>query len=584
MKVTVLALDYDGTIAHDDRVDPSVRDAIADARRRGISVMLVTGRRLDDLRRVAGDLHFVDGVVAENGGLLHFPDGGLTTTLAPPMPAAFVTYLHEHGISFQAGQCLVEADASSAPQMLDAIRALELPIVLLFNRSRVMALAQGISKSTGLSAALQALRKSPRNAVAVGDAENDHELLRVVEIGAAVEWGSRSLQAAADLVISGDGPPAVAAFIRQIASTGRMPAPRRTRRRLVLGRTEDGREFSLALRGRNVLIMGDTNSGKSWLAGLLCERLILHGYSVCVIDPEGDYRTLDALPGVRVLGGEDDPPSPRALLHALRYADRSVVIDLSSVEHTAKRDYIRSVLPALNVMRRRVGTPHRIIVDEGHHFLRDAVEDQLLDLEFNGYTVVTYWPSQLPRGLVAAIEVILVTRETNREEIDILRGHCTACRHLGASAWDVLPDLRLDQAVALPVTSEADGELHVFTIGERLTPHVRHRQKYVDVPVRDDRAFVFRGNGRVPMSRAHTLREFVAALDSLDLAHADGYLRRGDFSRWVADVFGDHALARELHAHEQAYLQSRSAEALTQIAAAVRSRYELTEEAPPVVP
>lgn len=30
--------------------------------------------------------------------------------------------------------------------------------------------------------------------------------------------------------------------------------------------------------------------GTPGLAGLLCERLILHGYSLCVIDPEGDRR------------------------------------------------------------------------------------------------------------------------------------------------------------------------------------------------------------------------------------------------------------------------------------------------------
>ena len=57
-----------------------------------------------------------------------------------------------------------------------------------------------------------------------------------------------------------------------------------------------------------------------------------------------------------------------------------------------------------------MGTPHRVVVDEGHHFLRDAVNDQLLDADFNGYTVVTYRPSQLPKELVAATEVILVTR------------------------------------------------------------------------------------------------------------------------------------------------------------------------------
>ena len=41
------------------------------------------------------------------------------------------------------------------------------------------------------------------------------------------------------------------------------------------------------------------------------------------------------------------------------------------------------------------------------------------------------------------------------------------------------------------MTDEAGAELRRFIIGERLTPHVRHRQKYVDVPVSDSLAFVF---------------------------------------------------------------------------------------------
>jgi hydroxymethylpyrimidine pyrophosphatase-like HAD family hydrolase len=578
MKLSVLALDYDGTIARDDRIDASVLDAIALARRRGITVMLVTGRRLDDLRRVAGDLRFLDAVVAENGALMHFPDGGLTTTLAPPVPPQFVTQLRKRGIPFQEGQCLVDASANDAPRILDVIRESELPIVLLFNRGQVMALPQGVSKATGLARALETLRKSPRNAVAIGDAENDHELLRLAEVGVAVEWGSAGLRAAADIVIAGDGPPAVGDFIRRIAADGQLPVPKRARRRLMLGLTDDGREFSLGVRGRNVLIMGETNSGKSWITGLLCERLILHGYSLCVIDPEGDYRPLDALPGVRVLGGEDELPSPRALLHALRYPDRSVVIDLSCVDHKAKLEYIRSILPTLNVIRRRMGTPHRVIIDEGHYFLRDAVKDRLLDIDLNGYTVVTYRPSQLPKELVAATEVILVTRESNRQELDALQRHCSACGQLEASAWDVLPNLQIDQAVALPVTAEAGSHIQRFTIGQRLTPHVRHRQKYVDVPVPDNRAFVFRGDGRSRPVRTRTLREFVAALDALDVKSADGYLRRGDFSRWIADVFGDHALARALQGHEHLYVRSGSGEPLTRIAAAIKSRYELTDE------
>ena len=577
MKLSVLALDYDGTITRDDRPHASVLSALADARRRNVTVILATGRNLDDLRRVAGDLRFVDCVVAENGAVIHFPGTGHTTVLAPLISQAFVSRLKELNIPFGTGQCLVDADARSAHRILDVIRELELPIVLSFNRSRVMALAQGVSKATGLGAALDILRASPRNTVAVGDAENDHELLRFAEVGAAVAWGSASLQAAADLVIDGRDPAAVGDFIRSVATNGRVPMPVRARRRLLIGHTEDDREFSLGVRGRNVLIIGETNSGKSWLAGLLCERLILHGYSLCVIDPEGDYRTLDALPGVTVLGGEEPPPPPRALLHALRYPDRSVVIDLSCLEHQAKVEYIHSVLPALNVMRRRTGTPHRIVVDEGHYFLRDAIDRRLLDLDFNGYTVVTYWPSQLPPELVAATEVILVTRESNMGEIEALRRHCDACRHLSPSAWEALPQLRLDQAVALPVTEEAGSELRTFIIGERLTPHVRHRQKYVDVPVSDSVAFVFGSERRGVTARAHTLREFVEVLETRDVTQATGYLRRGDLSRWISDVFGDHALARELQTYERRYAKEDYREALEQIVAAIRSRYDLTD-------
>jgi hypothetical protein len=341
MKLSVIALDYDGTIASGDRLEPAVRDAIADARTRGIVVLLVTGRILSELQRVAGDLHFVDGVVAENGAVLHFPDSGHTSLLAPLVPGAFVAELERRRIPCTPGQCLVDGASDDAPRILDAIRDLELPLVLLFNRSRVMTLPQGVSKSTGLRAALDMLRLSPRNTVAVGDAENDHALLSLAEVGAAAEWGSPALRSAADVVVAGAGPEAVAGFIREIARRGMLPRPARARRRLRLGYTEDGREFALAVRGRNVLVAGDPKSGKSWLAGLLSEQLILHGYCVCVIDPEGDYRSLESLPGVSVLGGEDPAPTPRELLRALHYPDRSVVIDLSRMSHEEKVGYTR---------------------------------------------------------------------------------------------------------------------------------------------------------------------------------------------------------------------------------------------------
>ena len=573
MKLSVIALDYDGTTAHHDTMGSLVREAIAAARARGITVLLVTGRILDELRRVAGDLQFVDGVVAENGAVLHFPESGHTTMLAPAVPGVFVDELRRRGVPHQAGACLVDADANEAPGLLNIIRSLELPLVLVFNGGRVMTLPQGVSKATGLQRMLETIRRSPRNLLAVGDAENDHELLRFAEVGAAVEWGSAALRAVADTVVPGAGPPAVADFITDLARRGRLPVPARSRRRLRLGYTEDGREFSLAAKGRNVLIAGDAMSGKSWVAGLLCEQLILHGYCVCVIDPEGDYRSLEALPGVLALGGDDPPPPPRDLLRALRYPDRSLVIDLSRSSHDQKIEYIRTTLPVLNEVRRRTGLPHRIVVDEAHYFLHDGSAPEMLDLTANGYTFVTFWASRLPMELLAATEVILVTRESNPEEVEALRRWCIQCEHVDAAGWESLARLATAQAVALPITEEAGGRLIQFTLGSRLTPHVRHREKYIDVPVTESRAFVFAPNGHLAGRRAHTMREFVT-----ELAHtraADPYMQRGDFSRWVEDVFGDHALAAELREIEISNRRSPSPGAIREIIAAVRRRYDL---------
>jgi hydroxymethylpyrimidine pyrophosphatase-like HAD family hydrolase len=578
VKLSVIALDYDGTIARGDVLEPAVRDAVAAARAGGILVLLVTGRILDALRRVAGDLRFVDGVVAENGAVVHFPKSGRTSTLAPRVPQDFLTALRRRGVPFDAGQCLVDADANDAPRLLEVIRELELPLVQIFNRGRVMISPQGVSKATGLHTALDTLRLSARNTLAVGDAENDHELLRLAEVGVAVEWGSRALKAAADIVLPGNGPPAVAEYVRQLAATGSLPAVSRGRRHLLLGHFDDGREFALAVRGRNVLVTGDAKSGKSWVAGLLCEQLILHGYSVAVLDPEGDYSSLEELPGVTVLGGEDPPPTPRDLLRAFRYPDRSVVIDLSHRPHDEKLQYIRAALPILNVLRRRTGLPHRILLDEAHYYLHDSNAHQLLDLERNGYTVVTYCASRLPKALLAATEVMIATCESSRAEIDALCRCCPACTPEHAGGWSALPRLRIGQAAALPITEEAGHEVKVFSIAPRLTPHVRHREKYVDVPVSAHRAFVFNSSRQPSPHRVRTLRQFVSELEAAPAAALESYIVRGDFSRWIGDVFGDRALADELRGLEERHRSLARAETLPEMVDAVRRRYDLAED------
>ncbi len=577
MKFLVLALDFDGTIARNDVLDPSVRRAIAELRGRGIVVIIVTGRILEDLKRVCGDLHFVDAVVAENGAFLEFPSTGYSLSLAPPPSSIFLEEMSRQSIPHVIGKSVIEASSLEAPRILALLQKLELPLTLLFNRGRVMVLPQAISKATGLQQALKILRLSLHNAVGIGDAENDHELLRVCEVGVAVAWGSEKLKAVADYVLPGDGPPAVAGYIQELARQGQLPVPRHTRRNLLLGYTDEGMPLSLAVRGRNVLVAGDPKSGKSWIAGLLCEQLILYGYSLCVLDPEGDYTSLEALPGVVVFGGTDPLPRPRDLVHALRHSDVSIVIDMSHTPHEEKLEYMRNLLPALAVLRRRTGLPHRIVLDEAHYFLQDPESRKLLDLELSGYTLVTYRASELCGDALKASQAVLVSRESDPKEIRSLRSLCSTCSlDRGEEEWnDLFQSLVIGEAVALPVTEEAQGDVRKIHLAPRLTPHVRHLAKYIDIPVSESRAFVFWRGGSPTGQRARTLREFVGVIERSPAKDLDGHFRRKDFSRWITGVFGDYRLGNAMSDLEEDYAMGGHSEVVANIAMEIRNRYDV---------
>jgi hydroxymethylpyrimidine pyrophosphatase-like HAD family hydrolase len=573
LKLSVLAIDYDGTIARNGVMDTTVRRAIKEVREGGIVTILVTGRILSELRSVMGDLRLFDSIVAENGAVVAFPNAGRSAAIGHAPQPAFLQELRQRNIPFSHGECVVEADAGFAHQILSVIRDLELPLTLLFNRGRLMVLPQAISKATGLRQALRTLRLSEHNAIAIGDAENDHQLLEACEVGLAVAWGSEALKKVADEVIEGEGPAAVADYLRKATKQIRL-MPKRMARRLLLGTGETGQPLSLAVRGRNVLIAGDSQSGKSWVAGLLCEQLILQHYCVCVIDPEGDYRTLEALPGVIVLGGDDPPPQARDIARALRYSDVSVVLDLSAMPLEEKSDYVISVLLLLSKMRRETGLPHRIVVDEAHYFLHDPEATRFLDLELAGYTLITYQASGVHPDILATAEAIIVTRETDPQEVRGLRSLQADGR--SETEWEaILGNLAMNEAALLPGAEESCGKLCRFTVAPRLTAHVRHQHKYLDAPLPESKAFAFTRNGEATGRRARTLKEFTAILAAAPLEMLDGHLRKGDFSRWVAGIYKDNNLASEIRDIERLYTIGQVPDVNDALIQLIQERYTL---------
>lgn len=550
-------------------MDGDVRSVLVEARATGIVLLLVTGRIRADLERHLDEPELFDCIVAENGAVLFFPDVARSVRLGSPPAPVFLDEMRRREIPFLAGECVVEIDAAHARDTLDVIRDLELPLVLAFNRGRAMVLPQATSKSTGLREALRALRRSPHNTLAIGDAENDHELLLAAEVGVAVEWGSRALQAVADRVLSGSGPADIAPFLREVLHKRRIQPGEAARRRIHLGIRRGGEPLALPPRDRTILVTGDSCSGKSWVAGLICEQLVLQHYCVCIIDPEGEYAAIESLPAVVVFDSKPAPPDLDDIERALRYPDVSVVVDLSPLGAEQKVDYARRLLERLQELRRSTGLPHRIVVDEAHYFLHDAEAAAALDLDQGGFLFVSYRPSLIDSAIVDSADIVVATRLSEPDEAAALQGRFRDTD--GDGEWrERLAALGVGEAALLPGPAEFGGQLVPFSVSRRLTSHVRHRDKYRTVPVSLDHAFVFRGAGRVPRT-ARTLEEFITELGEHPVF--GGHLRAHDFSRWLRGVFADRALATRIEAIEREWVRNPDARVHERIVAEIRDRY-----------
>jgi hypothetical protein len=139
-----------------------------------------------------------------------------------------------------------------------------------------------------------------------------------------------------------------------------------------------------------------------------------------------------------------------------------------------------------------------------------------------------------------------------------------------------LASLGLDEAVLLPGMLETGGKCLKFKLFPRLTSHVRHKAKYLDVQLLVEQGFWFTENGKTVAGPARTLKDFLTLLDLVPPGVPSGHAHRGDFSRWIMDVFHDHALASEIRKVEQRFRLGHIHDLTEAIAKLVQERYEFS--------
>ncbi|MEM5423790.1 HAD hydrolase family protein [Paraburkholderia ferrariae] len=591
MQFFALATDYDNTLASDGRVADSTWDAVERLRASGRHAVLASGRELDDLLAICPRLDLFSRVVAENGGVLYCPATGSHRLLSPAPPEAFVAELRRRAPgAFSIGETLVATVKPHEHVALDVIRDLGLGLQIVFNGDAVMILAPGVSKASGLNAALDELELAPLNVVGVGDAENDHALLSACGLSIAVANALPALKKHADAVMHEAAGSGVAELIGMLlADDLRAIAAVSPRRRVLLGTRcssqdnqksheqdrEKNREW-LPLQGSVSLLVGPSGCGKSTVTAGMLERLARAGCQLCVIDPEGDYANDDM---TIVLGDTHSAPSVEELMQLLTRPARSVVaVNLLRVPQADRPVFCANLLLHVQRLRTRTGRPHWVVFDEAHHLFPAAWEgaSQAIPETLETALAVTVSPDQLAPAFLRQVGVVLAMGDDAEEALhsfaSVSARPLPASMAPGASTGTAL--LKRGEALLWRVNDAAAPQAVCLEPGNK--EKRRHHRKYAEGLLIPERSFYFRGEQGKLNLRAHNLVLFIELAEGIDVDTWQFHRLKGDYSRWFEEQIGDDDLASEARAIERDDSLD-ACESRLRIRAAIQARYTQPE-------
>lgn len=581
MHFVALATDYDNTLATDGRVAERTWPVLEKLRQSGRQLLLVSGRELDDLKTICPRLDLFSRVVAENGGVLYHPDGGEKRLLAPPPPEAFVAALRQRGLrDFSVSETLVAMMKPNEQIALAAIRDLGLDLHVVFNGDAVMILAPGVTKATGLMAALEELGISALNVVGVGDAENDHPLIDACGFSVAVGNALPALKAHANMITRGANGQGIEELARALIDDDLASHASQVERcRVLLGhRLEDEKRSPVHLDtyGTIALLAGPSGGGKSTVTAAVLERLADAGYQACILDPEGDYCSDGNLVA---LGDAHTVPSIDNALQLLERPEQSVAVNLLRVPLPERPQFCANLLLRLQALRVRTGRPHWLVFEEAHQLFPTGwgLADESLPIVLETALAVTVHPDQLAHPFLRQVNTTIVTGAKPAATMKAF------AETAGIEAPSLaLPSDSLERGQVLVwQTAQSTAQPYLVEVEPGSTQRRRHHRKYAEGLLIPERSFYFRGpEGKLNL-RAHNLVLFLEMADGVDEDTWRFHLERGDYSHWFGEVIGDDELAQEAKTVEHETSLSPD-ESRARIREAVEKRY--TQPANPSLP
>ncbi|HEU4582934.1 MAG TPA: HAD family hydrolase [Polyangiaceae bacterium] len=569
MRYLTLVADYDGTLADRDRISEQTAQALERLRASGRRAIMVTGRRLDDLLAVCGQPKLFDLIVAENGAVIYDPGTRKETVLGNPPSKALLRALRARSVvPLEIGEVIVATLEPQRAAVQNVVWELGLELQVIGNRGAVMILPAGINKASGLECALRKLGLSRHEAVGIGDAENDHSFLERCECAVAVANATSSLKENVVHVTAHANGAGVRELIDDLIEDDLERLEERIdRNQLLLGRRLDGTPLRIPPYGRNILIAGPSGSGKSTLAAGLIERLIEKDYQVCIVDPEGDYGTLQELVA---LGNQRRAPSISEVLAILEDPKVNLSINLLGIQLADRPEFLAQMMPHVQALRMRTGRPHWLVLDEAHHMLPGSggPADSALPRQLGETLLITVHPEHVSPEMLSTVDVVIA--------IGMAPGD-TLARFARATSRELLWPEALGHHAGQVVVWFASAGQPPFAMQPEpgRAERIRHHRKYAEGDLRWH-SFYFRGpEGRTNL-KAHNLAMFSHLARGIDEETWMFHLRRGDYSRWFRHSIRDLQLAEQAERIERR--QDLSPWQTRQlIAELIQARYTLPE-------
>lgn len=249
--IKLIAIDIDGTLLNPkSELSPRVERAVRAAMEKGVKVVLATGKTINATQWLREKLNFRAPIIAVQGLVTYDENASISTqqTIDPMIARRVITYMEERGFTVigYSGQRMMMRAVNEAvaqayfthyhepkPEIVGALQnkidtvpfnkiiavgepkritALRWQLNAILNgAARVMQagvpemleiLPAGGSKGAALRALIKEMRLNADEVMAIGDAENDMEMLQFAGFSAAMGQASQRVQESADIVVA----------------------------------------------------------------------------------------------------------------------------------------------------------------------------------------------------------------------------------------------------------------------------------------------------------------------------------------------------------------------------------------------